>query len=56
MAHGRQFVGVGHAHDHVGCPGKSPRMSQARIDPTYRATVDYLHKLSNVRVRWESEP
>ena len=51
MAHGRQFVGVGHAHDHVGCPGKSPRVSEARIDPTYQATVDYVHESLNVGVR-----
>ena len=44
MAHGRQFIGVGHAHDHMGRPGKSPCVSEARIDPAYRATVDYLHK------------
>ena len=51
MAHGRQFIGVGHAHDHVRCPGKSPHVSEARINPTYRATVDYVHESLNVRVR-----
>ena len=51
MAHGRQFMGGCHAHDHVGCPGKSLHVSEARIDTTYRATVDYVHESLNVRVR-----
>jgi len=51
MAHGRKFIGVGHAYDHMSCPGKSPRVSEARIDPTYRATVDCSHDSLNIRVR-----